>query len=78
METEKDLPYLADVLARRFYFADVKDESRLAVDPADYKNDISLKGEFVRVVLASRLPQEEKDRVLACGLRALLGEELPL
>jgi len=78
VETEKDLPYLADVLNRRFYFADVKDETRLAIDPADYKNDISLKGEFVRVVLASRMPQEEKDRVLACGLRALLGEELPL
>ena len=78
VETEKDLPYLTDVLNRRFYFADVKDETRLAIDPADYKNDISLKGEFVRVVLASRMPQEEKDRVLACGLRALLGEELPL
>ena len=78
VETQKDLPYLTGVLQRWFYFAEVKDETRLAIDPAEYKNDISLKGEFVRVVLASRMPQEEKDRVLACGLRALLGEELPI
>ena len=78
METEKDLPYLTQQLSRRFYFAQVSDESRLAIDPASYRNDVSLKGEFVRMVLASRMPQAEKERVLACGIRALLGEGVQL
>lgn len=78
VETEKDLPYLTQQLSRRFYFAQVSDESRLAIDPASYRNDVSLKGEFVRMVLASRMPQAEKERVLACGIRALLGEGVQL
>ena len=78
VETEKDLSYLTQQLRSRFYFAEVYDESRLAIDPAAYRNDVSLKGEFVRMVLASRMPQEEKERVLTCGIRALLGEGVQL
>ena len=40
--------------------------------------DISLKGEFVRSVLASDLSEEEKQRIIACGMRALAGEEVLL
>lgn len=77
-ETQIDLAHLRSVLAERFYFAKVKDETRLSINAEDYAHDISLKGEFVRRVMASALSQSEKERVIACGFRALSGEELGL
>ena len=64
-EQSKDLDYLSAHLSERFYFAKIYDETKLLIRPEEYLNDISLKGEFVR-------------RVLACGLRALRGEEVEL
>ncbi|MBQ9785732.1 MAG: metallophosphoesterase family protein [Clostridia bacterium] len=72
----KDTVHLRGVLSETFYFVKVKDACRLLIRPEDYQNDISLKGEFVRRVLASELDADEKERVIACGLRALAGEEL--
>ena len=74
-EAVKDTVHLRGVLAERFYFAKVKDESRLLIRFEDYRNDISLKGEFVRRVMASNLSAREKERVLTCGFRVLMGEE---
>ena len=73
-----DLAHLRGVLAERFYFAKVKDETRICIHAEDYAHDISLKGEFVRRVMASSLSESEKERVIACGFRALSGEELGL
>lgn len=73
-----DLAHLRGVLAEKFYFAKVKDETRLSINAEDYAHDISLKGEFVRCVMASSLSESEKQRVIACGFRALSGEELGL
>ncbi len=77
-EATLDLTHLRGVLAERFYFAKVKDETRLSINAEDYAHDISLKGEFVRRVMASSLSESEKERVIACGFRALAGEELGL
>ena len=77
-ETMLDLAHLRGVLAERFYFTKIKDETRLSINAEDYAHDISLKGEFVRRVMASSLSQSEKERVIACGFRALSGEELGL
>ena len=74
----KDVEHLRQVLADRFYFAKIYDESRILIRPEDYLNDVSLKGEFVRRVLASDLSDTEKERVIACGFRALTGEEIGL
>ena len=77
-ETQKDVEHLTGVLAERFYFAKIADKSRLLLCPEDYANDVSLKGEFVRRVMASSLKDEEKERIIACGFRALMGEEVGL
>lgn len=74
-KTGKDAGQIKAYLDNRFYFARLKDESRFAVRPEDYRNDISLRGEFVRRVLAAPLSEEDKAQVLAYGLRALGGEE---
>ena len=77
-DTQHDLARLSGLLTDRFYFAKVEDKSRMLIRPEDYRNDISLKGEFVRRVMASNLKDSEKERVIACGFRALLGEEVGL
>lgn len=73
-----DLPRTEQMLSQRFYFAKLADKTRLLIHPEDYSHDISLKGEFVRRVMASGLREQEKERIIACGFRALGGEELDL
>lgn len=73
-----DLPRIGQMLSDRFYFAKLTDKTRLLIRPEEYRHDISLKGEFVRRVMASELPEHEKERIIACGFRALAGEELDL
>ncbi len=75
-EIPHDTVYLSQWLNDRFYFARVKDDCRLLVRPEDYLGDISLKGEFIRAVLASNLSDQQKQKTIACGLRALRGEEV--
>jgi len=74
-EAEKDMVWIEKLLEDDYYFLRVRDETRLAICPEDYQYDISLKGEFVRLVLAARLSKEEKEQILRLGIRALAGEE---
>jgi len=71
-----DTQTLVERLSEKLYFAKVKDESSVRIRSEDYERDTSLRGAFVRRVLASTLTEEERRRVIACGLRALSGEEL--
>lgn len=72
---QKDVGQLKTLLGDRFYFAKVKDESTLAIYPEDYKNDVSLRGEFVRAVFAKEMSEEDRSRILTYGLRALCKED---
>ena len=73
-----DLPRVERMLSDRFYFAKLADSTRLLIRPEDYSHSVSLKGEFVRRVMASELPEQKKEQIIACGFRALSGEELDL
>ena len=60
-----------------FFFLEIKDSSKIRISMDDYKHDISLKGEFIRTVLASEtVSDEEKEAIIELGLRALAGETL--
>ena len=78
LETQKDLQFLKKMLEGRFWFLKIKDESRLKIEKESYEHDLSLKGEFIRLVMASNRPEEEKERMILCGIRALSGEEVAL
>ena len=67
---------LEQALNQQYYFARVSDESRLRINPKDYENDISLKGEFIRDVLSSKLSEDDKVRVIEYGIKALMKEEI--
>ena len=73
----KDTDGLMREFGERFYYFEIKDTSRIAINPEDYKHDMSLKGEFIRTVSADdSLDEETKEKIIACGINALMGEEL--
>lgn len=73
------ISYLQNVMnGLGFFFSKVKNETHMAIDPEDYKNDISLKGEFIRLVLASDASEEDKATMIRTGMQALTGEEITL
>ncbi len=73
------VPYLENLMARQdFFFSKVKDETHMAIHPEDYEKDISLKGEFIRLVLASDAAEEDKAAMIRAGMQALMGEEITL
>lgn len=73
----KDTDSLIRDFSDRFYYFEVKDSSKIAINPEDYKLDKSLKGEFIRTVSADEsLDEETKEKIIACGINALMGEEL--
>ena len=73
----KDIDGLMKEYENRFYYFEIKDSSRIAINPEDYKHDMSLKGEFIRTVSAdSSLDEVTKEKIIACGINALMGEDL--
>lgn len=76
VECELDTDFLEEQFLDYFYFEKVYDRTRLMVNYSDYEKDASLKGEFVRMVSASDLSEEEKSKVIRMGILALAGEEI--
>lgn len=77
IECEKDTDYILKHYEPLFYFVKVDDESKLKVDYEDYRFDESLKGEFVRTVMAaSGISDNEKASIIRIGLQAIAGEEI--
>ncbi len=72
----KDLEYLKKHLSSKMWFAKLQDKTYIELSPENYMNDVSLKGEFIRLAMASDLPEEMKSRVVECGLSALSGQEV--
>ena len=73
----KDVDSLMNDFNDRFYYFEVKDSSKMAINPDDYKHDKTLKGEFIRTVSADEsLDEATKEKIIACGINALMGEEL--
>ena len=78
VECELDTSFLEEQFADYFYYMKVADETKLLVNYKDYEKDVSLKGEFIRLVSDSDLSEEEKSMVIRAGILALQGEEINL
>ncbi len=76
VECELDTKFLEEQFMDYFYFEKVYDKTRLMINYSDYEKDASLKGEFVRMVGASDLSEEEKSKVIRMGILTLAGEEI--
>lgn len=58
-----------------FYF-EVKNNTKIIINYQEFKNDISLKGEFIRTVEQENITEEEKSEICLTGIRAILGGEI--
>lgn len=69
---EKDLAYLGASIKDDYYFVKIEDKTVPHVEPRDYTLDESLRGEFVRTVLADKaISDEDKAAIIQCGIKAL-------
>ena len=70
-----DTETILSSLRSSYYYAEIKDDTRVRISADDFKNDISLKGEFIRGVLEDEaLSDKEKEAVINLGLSVLLKE----
>jgi hypothetical protein len=77
VDCEKDIGYLRMSLESKFFFSRLRDATTLRINIEDYLYDQSLRGEYVRMVMADpSVPPEDKTAVIRCGFRAMDGEEL--
>lgn len=77
VECEKDIAYFQSRFRQRFYYVKVYDETRLKIEAGDYMLDESLKGEFVRQIMADdSISEEDKKIIIRYGLQAIAGEEV--
>ena len=77
VECEKDISFFLSRFRNRFYYVKVYDETTLKIDIDDYMLDESLKGEYVRQVMADdSIPEEDKKIIIRYGLQAIAGEEV--
>lgn len=77
-EADVDTDYILRRLEPLFFFVKVHDRTQLRIDYTRYRNDVSLKGEFIRCVEAMDTPDEEKRAIILTGIRALAGRELDI
>ena len=75
---KKDKELLTARLSQRLFFVKIVDESRIKWNPADYANDTSERGEFVKEVGRYAMNERQRDEILEIGLKAIAGEEIDL
>ena len=76
IDSEFNTDYLVEQLKNKFYFVKVYDQTQIQVDYKEYENDVSLKGEFIRMVSKQELDDETRTEVIRYGIAVLSGEEL--
>ena len=77
LSAERDLQYLTNRFEGAYFAFKLNDrEVGIALFPEEYENDISLRGEFIRLVMQGSYTEEEKRMLLELGMRALAGEEV--
>lgn len=74
-ELDIDILYLTQKYTECFFALKIQDCTALKVEYEMYENDISLKGEFIRLVKNTQIAKEDKDRIIRTGIRALIGRE---
>lgn len=73
-DTEIEPESYTSVIENRFFYVRIKDKTEVKIDYSKYEKDVSLKGEFIRLVKDQNdLSEEEKAKVIMNGIKALAG-----
>ena len=76
MDTEWDVSYIRQRLIERFFLVKVEDKTRGILLTNNLEEDLSIKGEYVRIVNQLELSEKERDEVIQMGLLALQGRQV--
>ena len=76
--TDIDVKYLMNKFDSRFYFLKIYDHTKLQILYENYINDISLKGEFLRLVKEQEIEEDIKREIMMLGLKVLAGREIDI
>lgn len=73
-ETEIETESYQSALASEYFYIRVKDKTEVKIDFTKYEKDVSLKGEFIRLVKNQQnLSEEQKTKIIMTGIKALAG-----
>ena len=76
---EKNIDLISRYFDDSFYCHKVEDQTAAEINYKEYEKDMSLKGEFVRLLeKQTDMDEAEKMAVLRCGLQVLGGEEIEI
>ena len=78
VDAEKDIEHVKRMVTDRFFYGEVKDASRIAIDYDEYLHEASLKGELVRLLKEEDLTEDERGLIVRCAVQALKGEDISL
>ncbi|MCR5145004.1 MAG: metallophosphoesterase family protein [Lachnospiraceae bacterium] len=76
MNGEVSTTRLKKKLNKDFFFVKMYDKTSLVIDYEKFKNDKSLKGEFVRLLETEDMSEERRGAIIEIGMKAILGEDL--
>lgn len=77
---DKQIDYLETKYKDRFFYFDIKDESKLDINLDKIREEkLSLKNEFLNQVFSKEeLTEEEKNKIAYAGIQALRGEDITI
>ncbi len=77
-EYAPDLMFLQTALQQQFFYTVLQSDLEYEIDYPAYADEISLRGEFYRLVQQQSMPETDRAAILRAGLAALRGEDIPL
>ena len=79
IDCEKNIDLIEQYFDVYFYCHKVTDHTKTEIDYKEYAKDMSLKGEFVRLMEEKQdLSEDEKAAIIRCGLQVLRGEAIEI
>lgn len=79
IDCEKNIDLIERYFDEYFYCHKVTDQTKIEIDYREYAKDMSLKGEFVRLMEEKEnLTDNEKAAIIRCGLQVLRGEAIEI
>ena len=76
MDLDLDTERIKKNIIGDFYYARVTDNTRVQVDYESFRDDRSLKGEFVRLLESTDMNEDTRSEIIETGMKAVMGEDI--
>ena len=76
LDDELDIFRFVRAFENKYFFVKCYDRTKTLIDYDSFQYDKSLKGEFVRLVQAQDMDEDEKAKIIELGIKAIMGEDI--